>query len=266
LLQAIEIENLHITIVDPRESFVDPMHDTRCAAIGRSIHAQGSGGGQYRAGRRAATMRPMQSAGGWNEAPRGDHAAVRPSRLSRLASLAAACVLSLALLVIMTPAGMRISEPPFAAGAQAIMMLQQRPPPQPSPMRAVNPRPREALRKPPSRRDAAAPAATAAAEPAQAPAAADTASITPPQTTASGPLRLDGSVLRQAAGQSKSAVQQMADASGQSPDTQRATDSEKLAGGVERAGKPDCLAPGGGDLRETVARIYQTITAKCKLN
>jgi hypothetical protein len=132
-------------------------------------------------------------------------------------------------------------------------------------MRAVIPRPREALRKPPSRRDAAAPTATVAGEPVHAPAAADMASITPPETTASAPLRLDGPVLREAAGQSKSAVQQMADASGQSLDTPRATASEKLAAGVERTVKHDCLAP-GNSLLDLPVRIYQAATAHCKLN
>jgi hypothetical protein len=212
-------------------------------------------------------MRPMQGVAGWNGSPRGYHAAARPSRFSRLASFAAACALSVALLMMMTPAGVRITEPPFAAGAVGIVMLQQRPLSEPSPMRATDPRPRERSRSPPSRRTAAIPAATAIAQPAaQAPIADGMASITPPEPPASAPLRLDGSVLRQAAGESKSAVQQMADASGQSPDTQRPSAAEKLATGVQRTGKPDCLAPGGGDLRETVARIYQTITAKCKLN
>jgi hypothetical protein len=209
----------------------------------------------------------MQGVAGWNGPPRGYRAGARRSRFSRLASFAAACTLSVALLMMMTPAGVRITEPPFAAGAVSIVMLQQRPLSEPSPMRAIDPRPREGSRNPPSRRTAAIPAATAIAQPpAQAPIADGTASITPPEPPASAPLRLDGSVLRQAAGESKSAVQQMADASGQSPDTQRASAAEKLATGVQRTGKPDCLAPGGGDLRETVARIYQTITAKCKLN
>jgi hypothetical protein len=207
----------------------------------------------------------MQGVAGLSQPPRGDRAGARPSRLSRLASFAAACALSLALLVMMTPAGVRITKPLFAASAQAIVMLQQGSPPEPSPARSVKPRPLEALRKPPSRRDAAVPAATTTVEPAQAPVAADTASITPPEPPASAPLRLDGSVLREAAGQSKSAVQQMADASGQPPDTQRATASEKLAAGVERTVKPDCLAP-GASLLELPIRLFQAATAKCKVN
>jgi hypothetical protein len=212
-------------------------------------------------------MRPMQGATGWNGPPRGDRAAARPSRLSRLASLAAACALSVALLMMMTPAGVRITEPPFAASALGIVMLQQRPPSEPSALRAIGPRLREGSRKPPPRRNAAVPATTATAEPAQAPVAAhaDTASITPPEPPASAPLRLDGSVLRHAAGESKSAVQQLADASGRSPDTQRASVTEKLAAGVQRTGKPDCLAP-GASLLDLPVRIYQAATSRCKVD
>jgi hypothetical protein len=210
-------------------------------------------------------MRPMQGVAGWNGPPRGDHAAARPSRFSRLASLAAACALSVALFMMMTPTGVRIAEPPFAAGAVSIVMLQQRPPPELSALPATGPRLREESRKPPPRRNAAIPATTPTAQPAQAPVAADTASITPPEPPASAPLRLDGSVLRQAASESKSAVQQMADASGQSPDTQHASAAEKLAAGVQRTGKPDCLAP-GASLLDLPVRIYQAATSRCKLD
>jgi hypothetical protein len=182
--------------------------------------------------------------------------------------LAAACALSVALLLMMmTPAGVRITEPPFAASALGIVMLQQRPPSQPSALRATSPRLREGSRTSPPRRNAALPAITAAAQPAQAPVAADAdnASITPPELPARAPLRLDGSVLRQAIGNSKSTVQQMADASGRSPDTPRASAAEQLAGGVERSGKPDCLAP-GASLLELPVRIYQAATSRCKVD
>ncbi len=210
-------------------------------------------------------MRQMQGVAGWRGPPRGDRAAARPSRLLRLASFAAACALSVALLVMLSSADVRITEPPIAAGAAGIVMLQQRPPPQPSPLRAIRPHPHDGSRKPPSGRAAAIPATAAISPPAQAPVASDTPSITPPEPPASAPLRLDGSVLRQAAGQSKSAVQQLADGSGNSLDTPRATASEKLAAGVESAVKPDCLAP-AVSLLDLPIRIFQAATQRCKVN
>jgi hypothetical protein len=209
-------------------------------------------------------MRPMQGVAGWNGPPRVDHVAVRPSRLSRLASLAAACTLSVALLVMLSPADVRTTQPPFAAGVQRIVMLQL-PPQEPSPLTAITPSARDASRKPLSRRTAAMPAAAATAKPAEAPLADATESITPPEPPASAPLHLDRSVMRQAVGDSKSAVQQLADASGQALDTQRATASEALAAGVQRAVKPDCLAP-GSSLLDLPVRIYQAATARCKVD
>lgn len=211
-------------------------------------------------------MRPMQGVAGWRGPPRDDRAAAEPSRLSRLASLAAACALSVVLLLMLSPADVQIAQPRFAAGALGLVMIQEPLPSEPSPMRAIRPRPRDGLRKPPSRRETAALPAAVIALPADPPTAAEAASVTAPEPPASAPLRLHGSVLRQAAGESKSAVQQMADASGQSPDTQRATATEKLAADIERTGKPDCLAPGSGNLLEAVARAYQTATGRCKID
>jgi hypothetical protein len=66
-----------------------------------------------------------------------------------------------------------------------------------------------------------------------------------PARAASAPLRLDRSVVREASRISRSAVQQMAEAAGQTAGDAPVSASERLAESVARTVKPDCLPPGG---------------------
>ena len=86
-----------------------------------------------------------------------------------------------------------------------------------------------------------------------------------PVRAASAPLRLDRSVVREASRASRSSVQQMAEAAGQTAGDAPVSGSERLADSVARTVKPDCLPPGGtyGLLTPLVA-AYKMATDTCR--
>ena len=86
-----------------------------------------------------------------------------------------------------------------------------------------------------------------------------------PARAASAPLRLDRSVVREASRASRSSVQQMAEAAGQTAGDAPVSGSERLADSVARTVKPDCLPPGGtyGLLTPLVA-AYKMATDTCR--
>ncbi len=66
--------------------------------------------------------------------------------------------------------------------------------------------------------------------------------VPPPKNAASAPLRLDSSVLRAAAAQSRSAIGRMAEASETYLPTTQSSRSATLQAGVATAAKPACIA------------------------
>jgi hypothetical protein len=80
-------------------------------------------------------------------------------------------------------------------------------------------------------------------------------------------LRLDGSVIREASRASRSAVQQMAEASGRPAGDAPVGADQKLADGVARSVKPDCFPPGGAagaGLLAPFVSAYLIATDKCR--
>jgi hypothetical protein len=103
---------------------------------------------------------------------------------------------------------------------------------------------------------AAATAAISSAAPALAPA---------PARPASAPLRLDRHVVREASRASRSAVQQMAEASGQPAGDGPVGADQRLADSVARTVKPDCLPPGGTHgLFTPLVAAYRMATDTCR--
>ncbi|MFO1288631.1 MAG: hypothetical protein U1F49_20220 [Rubrivivax sp.] len=84
-----------------------------------------------------------------------------------------------------------------------------------------------------------------------------------PNDVASAPLRLDASVLRRAAIDSKSEVRALAEASGTYVGDAPLSGQERLAQGVARTGKPDCLRQ-GGSLLDVFVIAFQAFGDKCK--
>ncbi|MFO1298106.1 MAG: hypothetical protein U1F25_17680 [Rubrivivax sp.] len=76
-------------------------------------------------------------------------------------------------------------------------------------------------------------------------------------------MRLDASVLRRAASDSKSEVRALAEASGAYVGDAPLSGQERLAQGVARTGKPDCLRQ-GGSLLDVFVIAFQAFGDKCK--
>lgn len=86
-----------------------------------------------------------------------------------------------------------------------------------------------------------------------------------PAGAASAALRLDRAVVREASRASRSAVQQMADASGQPAGDAPSGANQRLAESVARSVKPDCLPPGGTyGLLTPIVAAYQLATDRCR--
>lgn len=86
-----------------------------------------------------------------------------------------------------------------------------------------------------------------------------------PARPASAPLRLDRHVLREASRASRSAVQQMAEASGQPAGDGPVGADQRLADSVARTVKPDCLPPGGTHgLFTPLVAAYRMATDTCR--
>lgn len=86
-----------------------------------------------------------------------------------------------------------------------------------------------------------------------------------PARSASAPLRLDRPVLREASRAGRSAVQQMAEASGQPAGDEPVSGSQRLAESVARSVKPDCLPPGGAyGLFTPLVAAYKMATDTCR--
>lgn len=86
-----------------------------------------------------------------------------------------------------------------------------------------------------------------------------------PARAASAPLRLDRSVVREASRTSRSSVQQMAEAAGQTAGDAPVSGSERLADSVARTVKPDCLPPGGAyGLLTPLVAAYKMATDTCR--
>lgn len=88
-------------------------------------------------------------------------------------------------------------------------------------------------------------------------------STPPPKDAASAPLRLDASVLRRAASDSKSEIRTLAEASGTYVGDAAMSGQERLAQGVARTAKPDCLRQ-GGSLLDVFVIAFQAFGDKCK--
>jgi hypothetical protein len=107
--------------------------------------------------------------------------------------------------------------------------------------------------------------APAASSPDTNSAAAAVAAVAPART-ASAPLRLDRSVVREASRASRSSVQQMAEAAGQTAGDAPVSGSERLAESVARTVKPDCLPPGGTHgLFTPFVAAYKLATDTCRI-
>ena len=107
--------------------------------------------------------------------------------------------------------------------------------------------------------------APAASSPDTNSAAAAVAAVAPART-ASAPLRLDRSVVREASRASRSSVQQMAEAAGQTAGDAPVSGSERLAESVARTVKPDCLPPGGTyGLFTPFVAAYKLATDTCRI-
>lgn len=86
-----------------------------------------------------------------------------------------------------------------------------------------------------------------------------------PPRAASAPLRLDGSVIREANRASRSTVHQMAEASGRPAGDEPVGASQRLADGVAKSVKPDCFPPGGtAGLLSPLYSAYLIATDKCR--
>lgn len=109
------------------------------------------------------------------------------------------------------------------------------------------------------------PAAAGEAQAHAPPTASITPPLPPPARAASAALRLDRAVVREASRASRSAVQQMADASGRPAGDAPAGAEQRLADSVARTLQPDCMPPGGthGLLTPFVA-AYKIATDQCR--
>lgn len=86
-----------------------------------------------------------------------------------------------------------------------------------------------------------------------------------PPRAASAPLRLDGSVIREASRASRSPVRQMADASGRPAGDEPVGAREKLADGVAKTVKPECFPAGGTHgLLSPLYSAYLIATDQCR--
>jgi hypothetical protein len=96
--------------------------------------------------------------------------------------------------------------------------------------------------------------------------AAGVAAVAPvPPRAASAPLRLDGSVVREASRASRSPVHQMAEASGRPAGDAPVGADQKLADGVARSVKPECFPAGGtAGLLSPLYSAYLIATDKCR--
>jgi hypothetical protein len=107
--------------------------------------------------------------------------------------------------------------------------------------------------------------APAASSPETSSTAAAVAAVAPARA-ASAPLRLDRSVVREASRASRSSVQQMGEAAGQTAGDAPVSGSERLAESVARTVKPDCLPPGGTyGLFTPLVAAYKLATDTCRI-
>lgn len=147
------------------------------------------------------------------------------------------------------PSARQAPSPTFAAAQPPVRMRPARPLPQPTTPATATPTPRPAAHDP-------QPITVTSPQVLAAP--APSASAPPP------PLRLGDDVMRQAARDSITETRRLAAEAGL-PEERDRSSGERLAGAVEQAVKPDCLASNaGGSLLSIPLIALQALRQKCK--